>query len=161
MISHDSHDPAMPICVVINERVNDDLGIGHPCDIFWRIPRDHTGRLRHALTATLSGCGLDRGTGGHDHGDDSPNMPTLPPSVAIWRGAEDTLTIGLTDDIHHPVSTNHTEALRHAIIVALRARTTTPERDLAPPWPTTGPAPNISTPITDSLPADASCRLGQ
>lgn len=147
-----SDDPAMPACVIITERGNGDLAIGYPCDVVWRIPRDHTGRLRHALTAALTGCRVDRATGGPGHGDGSPNLPTLPPSVAIWRGTKDALTITLADDTHHPISTDHTEALRHGIIVALRARTTTPERDPEPPWPTTGPPPDITPPTTSSTP---------
>ncbi|MGH3568515.1 MAG: hypothetical protein ACRDRH_21315 [Pseudonocardia sp.] len=51
-------DPTMPVCVLFAERGHGDLSVGHPYDIFWSIPRDHTGSLRRALTDALTGCGF-------------------------------------------------------------------------------------------------------
>jgi len=154
-------DPTMPVCVLLTERGHGDLSIGHPYDIFWRIPRDHTGSLRRALTDALTGCGLHQHTGAPGHWDGSPDLPKLPGNITVWRDDDTTLTIGHAAQAHHRVQAEHTEALRDAILAALHDRATDPGRDPAPPWPTTEPAPSSTAPTTDPPPADTSCRLGQ
>ncbi|MGI9004269.1 MAG: hypothetical protein ACR2GH_21900 [Pseudonocardia sp.] len=139
-------DPTMPVCVLLTERGHGDLSVGHPYDIFWRIPRDHTSALRRALTDALIGCGLHPDPSAPRRWDDSPDLPKLPGSIAVWRGDDDTLTIGLAADAHHRVRAEHTEALRHAILAALHDRATDPGRDSAPPWPTTESAPSSTAP---------------
>ncbi len=154
-------DPTMPVCVLLTERGRGDLSVGHPYDIFWCIPRDHTSALRCALADALAGCGLHPDPSAPCRWDGSPELPKLPGSIAVWRGDDDTLTIGLAADAHHRVRAEHTEALRRAILAALHDRATDPERDPAPPWPTTGPPPSITAPSTGSPPAEAGRRPGQ
>jgi len=156
-----STDPRMPVVVLLTEHGHGDLSIGHSHGTFWRVPRDHTRALRRALTDALTGCGLHLGAGHPGHWGDAPDLPMLPAGVAVWRRADDALTLTLDADDHHLVSTEHTAALRHAILAALHERATDPVRDPEPPWPTTGPAPSITAPITGSPPADPDHRPGQ
>jgi len=99
--------PTTPVCVLLTERGYGDLGIGHSHGSFWCIPRDRTGRLRRALTDALVGCGLDSGAGNPGHWGDSPDLPMLPASIAVWRRADDTLTLNLVADVHHRVPAEH------------------------------------------------------
>ncbi|MGI9004121.1 MAG: hypothetical protein ACR2GH_21155 [Pseudonocardia sp.] len=156
-----STDPTMPVVVLLTEHGHGDLSIGHSYGTFWCVPRDHTGALRRALTDALTGCGLHLGAGHPGHWGDSPDLPMLPASIAVWRRADDTLTLTLDADAHHLVPSEHTAALRHAIFVALRDRATDPGRHPAPPWSTTGSPPSITAPITGSPPADTGHRPGQ
>ncbi|MGI9002620.1 MAG: hypothetical protein ACR2GH_13275 [Pseudonocardia sp.] len=150
--------PTTPVCVLLTERGYGDLGIGHSHGSFWCIPRDRTGRLRRALTDALVGCGLDSSAGNPGHWGDSPDLPMLPASIAVWRRADDTLTLNLVADVHHRVPAEHAAALRHAILAALHDRATDPGRHPEPPWPTTGPPPSITAPTTGSPPAEADHR---
>ncbi|MGI9002633.1 MAG: hypothetical protein ACR2GH_13345, partial [Pseudonocardia sp.] len=128
-----SPDPTMPVCVLFTERGHGDLGIGHPYDIFWRIPRDHTGSLRRALTDALTGCGFHQDPGRPRYWDGPFDLPKLPGNITVWRGDDDTLTIGRAAQAHHRVRAEHTEALRHAILAVLHDRATDPGRDFTPP----------------------------
>jgi len=153
-------DPTMPVYVLLTEGGHGDLSVGHPYDIFWCIPRDQTSALRCALADALVGCGLHPDPCAPRRWDDSPELPKLPGSIAVWRD-DDTLTIGLAADAHRRVRAEHTEALRRAILAALHDRATDPERDLAPPWPIPDSPPSVTAPSMGSPPTEVGYRPGQ
>ncbi|MGI9001022.1 MAG: hypothetical protein ACR2GH_05085 [Pseudonocardia sp.] len=155
-------DTTMPVCVLLTERGHGDLSIGHPYDIFWRIPRHHTAGLRRALTDALTGCGVHQDAGAPGYWDGSRDLPKLPGTITVWRDDDDTtLTIGRAAQAHHRVQAEHTAALRDAILAALHDRATDPRRHPAPPCPTAEPPPNTTAPTTGPPQADTRCRPGQ